>query len=202
MQNNVLTTGVILFFCLFTLPLSYGNVLKEISSQKNYNEVSKNLSSELSLLHKNSVKNLYARVCLDEVAKIIVDKPNNKMILYDINGCPIKEYNVRLGASYGPKLFEGDKKTPEGTYFITNKYESQKYEKFLSISYPTKKQEQYAKSKGLSAGGAVGIHFFASEKTRGSLGCITVKTKEEINEIYSLVKVGTEIKILPDNKQR
>ena len=123
------------------------------------------------------------------------------MFLYDTADCLVKEYDVRLGVNYGQKHFEGDKKTPEGTYVIQNKYSSGKYEKFLSISYPTFAQIKYAQSKGLSAGGEIGIHFFTSEKKRGSMGCITVKTKEEINEIYDLVNIGTKIIILPDKQK-
>ena len=193
-------TGVVLGFFLLTLN-SYGTSLKDIYSQKNYDEISKQLSTELTKAYQKSLEKGDPEVCSGNVDLIIVDKPNNKMFLYDDTNCIVKEYEVRLGASLGPKHFEGDKKTPEGLYRIQNKYASTKYEKFLLINYPNKQQKKYAESKGLSAGGEVGIHFFASEKLRGSQGCITVKTKEEINEIYNLVEVGTLVKILPDKKK-
>ena len=201
MKKFLLVISTISVFFLLALTNSYGNDLKNIFSQKEYTEISQTLSSQLSLLHEKSAENVPAENCSNEVSLIIVNKPKNVMYLYDTTNCLVKQYEVRLGVNYGPKRFEGDKKTPEGAYLIQNKYESKKYEKFLAISYPTPAQEKYAKSKGLSAGDAVGIHFFASEKKRGSMGCITVKTKEEINEIYELVNVGTRIIILPDNKK-
>ena len=200
MKKVFLIIGSVAVFFLLTLT-SYGEDLQKIFSQKEYTEISQTLSEDLKTLYKTATENLPPENCSNEVSLIIVNKPKNVMYLYDTTNCLVKQYEVRLGTNYGPKRFEGDKKTPEGAYLIQNKYESKKYEKFLAISYPTPAQEKYAQSKGLSAGDAVGIHFFASEKKRGSMGCITVKTKEEINEIYELVNIGTRIIILPDNKK-
>ena len=196
---SIFSTIAVFFFLI--LINSYGAALQNLYSQKPYEEISKNLYTHLEESYKKSLKPFSPADCLGEVVKIVVDKPKNKMFLYDTADCLVKEYDVRLGVNYGQKHFEGDKKTPEGTYVIQNKYFSGKYEKFLSISYPTFAQIKYAQSKGLSAGGEIGIHFFASEKKRGSMGCITVKTKEEINEIYDLVNIGTKIIILPDKQK-
>lgn len=201
MKKNFLITSAIAICFLFTLTNSYGNNLQDMFSQKNYQEISQNLSAQLEKAHKKSLGDWPPSECSKEVSLIIVNKPKNVMYLYDTTNCLVKQYEVRLGKYYGPKRFEGDRKTPEGVYLIENKYESKKYEKFLLINYPNKQQEKYAEAKGLSAGGEVGIHFFASEKLRDSQGCITVKTKEEINEIYELVNIGTRIIILPDNKK-
>ena len=53
---------------------------------------------------------------------IIVDKSDRKMYLYS-GGSVIKTFPVSLGANdyQGPKVKQGDKRTPIGTYRIINK---------------------------------------------------------------------------------
>ena len=194
---------VSMILALFFLPLtaSFGSDLKNIVLPENSKEALATLYAELEQIFQKNLEEDSKEVCSGEVDLIVVDKQNNKMSLYDSTNCIVKEYEVRLGANFGPKQFDGDKKTPEGLYRILDKRPSKEYEKFLLIGYPNEKQKNYAKSKGLKPGGAIGIHFFKSELLRGSQGCITVKTREEINEIYDLVKVGTLIKILPDKRK-
>lgn len=205
MEKIFYIAGMIL--ALFFLPLtdSFANDRENILSQKGSKEALETLSIELDKIFqeisKEDLENPSKEPCSGEVDFILVDKQNNKMSLYDDTNCFVKEYEVRLGINYGPKQFKDDKKTPEGIYRIKAKNPKGQYGKFLLIGYPNDEQTNYAKSKGLEPGGAVGIHFFASENPRGSQGCITVKTKEEINEIYELVKVETVIKILPDKKK-
>ena len=201
MKKTFYIVSMILALLFLPLTNSFANDWGDILSQKDSKEVLETLSTELEKIFQEDLEEPSKKACSGEVDLIVVDKQNNKMSLYDDTNCIVKEYSVRLGVNFGPKQFEGDKKTPEGLYRINNKYPSGKYGKFLSISYPTLAQRRYAAGKGFSAGGAVGIHFFASEKSRGSLGCITVKSQEEMNEIYELVKVGTVIKILPDRKK-
>lgn len=128
------------------------------------------------------------------VVKIVVDKSDKTMQLLDVNDCIVKEYNVRLGLD-GPKQCEGDKKTPEGTYKIIDKYSS-KYHKFLAIDYPRAKDIKKAKELGCKPGNGVGIHAWVEGLPRSnSKGCITVWKKEEILEVNRLVRVGTEVEI-------
>ena len=137
--------------------------------------------------------------CLSTATEIMVDKHSKTMFLYDKNGCKIKEYAVRIGID-GKKQCEGDKKTPEGTYHIIDKYGS-KYVRFLALDYPNKQDRKNAKKLGCRAGSGIGIHYYNKEYSNDkstlehSLGCITVWTKQEILEIYKLVKVGTKVVI-------
>lgn len=129
-----------------------------------------------------------------DVEKILVEKSEKKMYLLDCNGNTVKEYDVRLGLD-GPKQCEGDKKTPEGTYKIIDKYSS-KYHKFLAIDYPRAKDIKKAKELGCKPGNGVGIHAWIKGLPKSnSRGCITVWEKEEIYEINRLVKIGTIIEI-------
>lgn len=71
----------------------------------------------------------------DESRRIVVHKAARKLDLrcgVDL----VARYDVGLGfAPEGDKEREGDGRTPEGEYFITNKYVS-KYHRSLQLSYP------------------------------------------------------------------
>ena len=129
------------------------------------------------------------------VVKIIVDKSDKTMQLLDVNGCIVKQYAVVTGKNPGPKQCDGDKKTPEGTYKIIEKRDS-KYHKFLALDYPRTKDIKKAKELGCKPGDSIGIHsWIEGLPVDGSLGCIRVKTKDEILEVNRLVRVGTEVEI-------
>lgn len=130
------------------------------------------------------------------VVKIVVDKSDKTMWLLDVNGCIVKQYNnLRLGRNKGPKQCDGDKRTPTGTYEIIEKRDS-KYHKFLALDYPKAKDIKKAKELGCKPGDSIGIHSWIEGLPKeGSLGCISVWTKEDILEIDRLVRVGTEVEI-------
>ncbi len=114
----------------------------------------------------------------------------------------IKTYQISLGQEpVGRKQFEGDNKTPEGTYFIDGKNPYSSYHKNLGISYPNKKDKAFAKKKGKRAGSLIKIHGLPNGKGKiGKLhlandwtaGCIAV-TDQEIDEIYAATKIGAKI---------
>lgn len=122
----------------------------------------------------------------------------------------IRSYPFRLGFnSIGHKQFEGDGKTPEGTYTIDWRNPQSAYYKSLHISYPNPNDLAYAKQRQKSAGGDVMIHgtvptpataFPASStympRKDWTLGCIAV-TNADMDEIWQLVKNGTQIIIHP-----
>ena len=58
----------------------------------------------------------------------------------------LKSYHISLGFTpVGPKQFQGDGKTPEGIYFISDKNQFSQYHKSLGVSYPNKEDIAYAK---------------------------------------------------------
>lgn len=141
------------------------------------------------------VNNQIQNGCSGKVSKILVEKSIKKMTLLDTTGCEVKTYAVRIGKNSGPKQCEGDSKTPEGVYKITEKRNS-KYVKFLAIDYPRAKDIKKAKELGCNPGNSIGIHSWIEGLPKeGSQGCITVWNKSEILEIDKLVKVGTEVEI-------
>ena len=122
----------------------------------------------------------------------------------------IRSYPIRLGFNpIGHKQFEGDGKTPEGTYTIDWRNPQSAYYKSLHISYPNPNDLTYAKQRQKSAGGDVMIHgtvptpataFPASStympRKDWTLGCIAV-INADMDEIWQLVKNGTQIIIHP-----
>lgn len=60
-----------------------------------------------------------------------------------------KKYRVCLGASsLGPKTKVGDRKTPEGVYYVCCKNMDTKYHRFLGVSYPGPADAQAALERG------------------------------------------------------
>jgi murein L,D-transpeptidase YafK len=134
-----------------------------------------------------------------EVTQIQVHKTDRKMYLFH-NDKVLKSYDIGLGfAPAGHKQFEGDGKTPEGQYFISHKNPDSNYHLSLRISYPNEVDIAFAESQGKPPGGDIFIH--GGPNTRVSqrdwtLGCVAL-TDKEIEIVYSMVKPGTPIFILP-----
>lgn len=140
-----------------------------------------------------------------QVDSIVVYKSKRTLLAFSM-GQLVKTYKISLGKSpYGSKEFEGDKKTPEGIYFINAKNPNSGYHKNLGISYPDKCDIENAKRIGRSTGGDVKIHGlrnglgFISKFQRWydwTAGCIAL-TDEEVDELYTSTKIGTKIEIKP-----
>ncbi len=135
-----------------------------------------------------------------EVTQVLIFK--GKRVMYLLHGnVAIKTYEISLGGNpVGDKKIEGDGKTPEGVYFIDRQNPNSTYHLSLGISYPNDADRAEAKALGKKPGGDIFIHGRA-RKNRGrgkdwTAGCIAVKDGE-MEEIYSMVRVGTPIFIFP-----
>lgn len=136
------------------------------------------------------------------VTRIEVQKGARKMYLF--SGAEVlKTYDVALGWSpEGHKAFEGDGKTPEGTYYIDRQNPNSNFYLSLGISYPNDQDRAWAKANGKKPGGDIFIHGRAGKHlNRGPRrdwtdGCIAV-TDREMEDIYAMVRVGTPIVLLP-----
>jgi murein L,D-transpeptidase YafK len=136
---------------------------------------------------------------------IVVDKAARRMMLYKGNQ-PLKSYDVVLGSDpVGHKQREGDGRTPEGPYSIDFKNGRSRFHLALRVSYPDAKDRDSAKARGVPAGSDIMIHGLPNGLGfLGDLhlmadwtdGCVAV-TNREIEEIWSLVDVGTTIQINP-----
>jgi murein L,D-transpeptidase YafK len=139
------------------------------------------------------------------IDKILVLKSKRSLTVYS-KGEALKTYTISLGLKpIGAKQFEGDFKTPEGNYIIDTKNPHSSYHKNLGISYPSKANMKYAKSKGKEPGGLIKIHGikngmgFIAKFHRWkdwTHGCIAI-TNDEMDELYKNIKIGTPIEIRP-----
>jgi len=137
------------------------------------------------------------------VTQIVVLKEQRTMHLMH-NDRRLKTYKFDLGfAPRGDKKVEGDGKTPEGVYFIDRRNPDSRFHLSVGISYPNEADRAEAAALGESPGGDIFIHgrgpFYNIKKNRKddwTWGCIAVSDRE-VEEIYSMVKTGTQIVIKP-----
>ncbi|WP_290839022.1 L,D-transpeptidase family protein [Flavobacterium sp.] len=139
------------------------------------------------------------------IDSIEVWKSRHRMAVYS-DGKLLKMYTIALGRNpVGHKQFEGDRKTPEGTYTINERNPNSSYYKNLGISYPNESDKSFASSQSKSAGGMVKIH--GLRNGRGAIGkfhrwkdwtmgCIAV-TNEEMEELFNSVAPDAKITIHP-----
>ncbi|MBI1171132.1 L,D-transpeptidase family protein [bacterium] len=134
-----------------------------------------------------------------EITLVEVHKADRKMYLLH-NGTILHSYDIELGgAPVGKKQFEGDKKTPEGAYFITHRNPNSTYHLSLGISYPNDDDIAFAKAAGKKPGDNIFIHGQPGwTKVRGdwTVGCIAL-TDRQMEDVYAMVKPGTPINIFP-----
>ena len=132
------------------------------------------------------------------------------MQIYDSAGDWIVTYPVVFGnKDMGDKMMQGDKRTPEGLFHIINKRRHEKWNCFMLIDYPN--QESYQKFNQRKAsgiipsdakiGGEIGLHgtwpheeYAIDQYQNWTEGCISTKNIY-IQEIFSLLPVGTEVEI-------
>lgn len=133
------------------------------------------------------------------VTLVQVNKADRKLYLLN-NDKVLKTFDIALGfAPVGHKQFEGDGKTPEGTYVISHRNPNSQYYLSVGVNYPNAADRAYAASQGKSPGGDIFIHGGPTKKIYQrdwTAGCIAV-TDREIEIIYSMVEPGTVIRILP-----
>lgn len=147
---------------------------------------------------------------------IKVYKEERKLELYGDNKL-IGRFKIALGgAPIGDKDKEGDRKTPEGKYYICTRNDKSKYTLFLGLSYPNEEDAKRGLENGLidklvfkeitteiynkkrpdwntPLGGAVGIHG-GGTSSDWTWGCIAV-SDEDIKIIWEYTKMNTPVEI-------
>ena len=155
-----------------------------------------------------------------ELAKprIEVFKTRRELLLYDGERL-IKTYQVALGSNpITPKVRQGDRATPEGTYFICLKNPQSKFHLSLAISYPGPADARRGLKDGLitsrqckailradanrttppwdtKLGGEVFVHGHGSSPD-WTWGCVALDDAD-MDELYPLVPAKTPITIYP-----
>ncbi len=141
-------------------------------------------------------------------------KKHHQLIVY-YKGRLFKTYHAVFGRSFEPgtKLWEGDRRTPEGVYAIVEKHPSRRWDWFLTLNYPNsldRYRYEQMRTGGevptedghpVGVGGRIGIHGTDEpELNRGDInwttGCISVDD-EDVEELTRLLPKGTLVIINP-----
>lgn len=160
--------------------------------------------------------------------RIVIQKSRNVLTLYK-GATPVRSYWAALGKGYyqGDKHRSGDKRTPEGHFYICSMNNSERFYKFMGISYPSIQHAEKGMMQGLitydqyreiwkaitelrqppwdtALGGAIGIH--------GRLMDTAIKripnpvnwtdgcialNNEDVDELFSVAMIGTPVAIIP-----
>jgi murein L,D-transpeptidase YafK len=144
--------------------------------------------------------NKFKRYNGPEVTRVVVQKSQRQIYLLHGNEV-LKSYPISLGSNpIGPKMFEGDGRTPEGSFFINRRNPNSEFHLSLGISYPTEADVTRANALGLSPGGDIFVHGerrnYSKTGRDWTAGCIAVSDKA-IEQIYAMVRDGTQIDINP-----
>ena len=105
----------------------------------------------------------------------------------------------------GQKKVEGDKKTPEGYYFIDGKNAKSKFFLSLHTSYPNFHDKQIALKNKVNPGEHIAIHGlpplnllaqYLFDGADWTDGCIALNNSD-MKELWDLTEEGTQILIRP-----
>ncbi|MBN1461560.1 MAG: L,D-transpeptidase family protein [Armatimonadetes bacterium] len=149
---------------------------------------------------------------------VVIDKSARALGLY-VDGRRVAAYPVGLGRHpEGAKLRQGDRRTPEGEYYICTRNGRSRFHLFLGLSYPGVQDADRAREEGLISarqttaiteaieagsqppwntplGGAIGIHGCGAQGD-WTLGCIALDN-EAMDELWDVLKLGDPVLIVP-----
>lgn len=139
------------------------------------------------------------------VDEVVVYKSHHQMQLLKA-GQVVKSYWIALSdRPEGDKQYEGDRRTPEGTYTLDYVKENSVYYRAFHISYPNHADIEEARKLGRSPGGMIMVHGQPAsdgeyhetvQRSDWTNGCIAI-LNPEMDEFISLVDPGTPITIHP-----
>jgi len=137
--------------------------------------------------------------------RIVIEKRTRRLLLMN-GGEVVAAYPVKLGLSpVGHKQYEGDFRTPEGSYFLSRRNPRSEFFLSLEVSYPNEADRARARAEGLRPGGLIMIHGQPNVRTRPPAyyanndwtnGCIAVSNSDMI-DIWQRTQVGMPIEIRP-----
>jgi murein L,D-transpeptidase YafK len=140
--------------------------------------------------------------------RVLVIKSQRRLYLFRA-GHVVAAHRIALGGNpVGPKIFEGDGRTPEGSYVLDGRNENSRFHRSIRISYPSPADRQRAWKYGGPPGGDIMIHGQPEPGNKSALkrialapsswtdGCIAVDNAA-MDQIWAAVDDGTPIEILP-----
>ncbi len=156
--------------------------------------------------------------------RLVVDKSDKLLTVYNGN-TPLKAYHVELGdGGTGDKQIAGDHKTPEGSFYITQRLVLDPADEYLGsrwmrLSYPNIEDAKRGLETGLinkatynaivsainkgqtppqdtALGGGIGIHGGSTSSfgTNWTWGCVGL-TNKDVQDFYNYMYVGTKVVI-------
>lgn len=150
--------------------------------------------------------------------RIVVKKGERRLYLYDRNKL-VRTYRVGLGLSpVGDKVRQGDRRTPEGDFYIFTKNDKSAFYLSLGVSYPNAPHAERGLRDGLinrsqydaimralrskktppqntRLGGDIYIHGRGAGSD-WTWGCVALEDGD-IRELFDAVSVGTPVTIHP-----
>jgi len=156
-------------------------------------------------------------------ARIIIDKEARRLFLYSGSDL-VKIYPISLGLDpVGDKERQGDRRTPEGKFYVCNKNPKSKYYLSLGISYPNIEDAERGLKQGLitqqqyraiiqaikagrkppwntALGGAICIHG-GGIPWDWTYGCIAMRNSD-IEELFRVTPMGTPVVIKGQSTMR
>ena len=139
------------------------------------------------------------------VDSLVVQKSQRTLLAYS-KGSLLRTYRVSLGRDpVGPKQRQGDRRTPEGRYFIDAHNPNSSYHRALHVSYQSPGDTARAHAAGYDPGGEIMVHGIrnglgwigrAHLLVDWTVGCVAM-TDPEIDELYRIVPDGTPIDLRP-----
>jgi murein L,D-transpeptidase YafK len=137
------------------------------------------------------------------VDRLLVEKGARRLTVFR-DGAALRVYPVTLGFEpQGPKLRQGDGRTPEGLFRIDRKNAASRFHLALGLDYPRAEDRARAAAAGVAPGGDIFIHgqpggLGPRERltTDWTAGCIAV-SNAVMDELWPAVGLGTEIEVRP-----
>jgi murein L,D-transpeptidase YafK len=180
---------LILIFSIVCVPISFGNTIP----------------------NKTKTTNNYKDYSQEENIYVIIDKSDYELNIYDEEGW-LESYPVVFGIkNQGDKMYEGDRKTPNGNFTLIEKREHTKWTRFMLLDYPTQVDKDLfaeRKRKGLipknaKIGSGIGIHgttagndYLINTYKNWTNGCISLRTGDIIT-LFEKLPIGTRVSIQP-----
>ena len=150
--------------------------------------------------------------------RLLAEKSRRTLTVFSA-GRPVKTYRIALGTDpVRPKEREGDRRTPEGSYYVCLKNPESRYHLSLGLSYPAEVDAERGLAEKLITkreqrtiidavrhfrkppwntrlGGEIMIH---GGGTQGDWteGCLAL-SDADVTELYPLIPLGTEVEIRP-----
>lgn len=145
----------------------------------------------------------------------MIFKSRHQLDVY-YKGEPFEDYHAVFGRSHehGTKLYEGDRRTPEGVYIISGKHPSARWRWFLTLDYPSAIDRlRYAAlrpddlapgardGRVVGEGGSIGIHgtdvpLLNAGDINWTTGCISIDNRD-VAQLHRMLPIGTVVIINP-----